>query len=277
MLHVKFWTAACFLPLLLACSSKAARVDTVQIYSAAMNRQLPALVVTPEGYDPEGNKRYPVVYLLHGYSGDYEGWLKDAPSLPKWADEYQVILVFPDGGYRSWYVDSPVDPTIRFETFIAQEVVAFIDSNYRTLTTRNGRAIAGLSMGGHGAMFLAARHPGIFGAAGSMAGGLDLRPWKHNNWEIDKVLGDPQRYWENWEAFSAVTSFRVFKNSNTQLIIDCGTGDFFLPQNRAAHIKLMELGIPHMYTERPGEHNAAYWSEAVEYQLLYFAKYFSQE
>lgn len=260
--------------LFMAFETRASNVDTLEIFSAAMRKNIKCLVITPEHYDASGQP-YPVLYLLHGYSGNFAGWLTDAPQLREHADTYQMIIVCPDGGYDSWYLDSPVDSTIRYDTYISKEVVGFIDFYYHTRCDRSGRAIAGLSMGGHGAITLAIKHLDIFGAAGSMAGGLDLRLWKKNDWDLEGVLGSPLKFWQNWEAASAVNLVTQLKDKKLPMIIDCGLGDFFLPANRDMHRILNLLNIPHEYTERPGEHNHDYWGNAVDYQVLFFHKFFS--
>ncbi len=252
---------------------KAAHVDTLEIFSASMRKNIKCLVVAPENYRASG-EAYPALYLLHGWSGNFAGWLSDAPQLRQLADTYQMLIVCPDGGYDSWYLDSPVDTTVRYDTYISKEVVGFIDYYYNTRRERSGRAIAGLSMGGHGAITLAIKHIDTFGAAGSMAGGLDLRPFKKNDWDLKSVLGDPLTNWKNWEEASAVNFVTRLKSQALPLIIDCGLGDFFLPANREMHQKLLEAKIPHEYTERPGEHNGEYWGNAVDYQVLFFHKFF---
>lgn len=253
----------------------AAKVDTLEIYSNSMHKVIRCLVITPASYQPT-QQPYPVLYLLHGWSGNYSSWLTDAPQLVQHADTYNMIIVCPDGGYDSWYWDSPVDSTKRYETHVVQEVVTQIDYYYHTIPFKSGRAIAGLSMGGHGALYLAIRHPDVFGAAGSICGGLDLRPFKKNEWELKKVLGDPTNFWVNWEKYTVFPMLSQLTNRKMPLIIDCGLGDFFLPVNRAAHQKLVEIQYPHEYTERPGEHNAAYWGNAIDYQALFFHKFFTQ-
>ncbi len=253
----------------------AAKVDTLEIYSNAMRKVIRCLVITPSNYQPT-QKPYPVLYLLHGWSGNYSSWLSDAPQLAQHADTYQMLLVCPDGGYDSWYFDSPVDSTVQYETHVAKEVVAQVDYYYHTIATPKGRAIAGLSMGGHGALFLAIRHPDVFGAAGSMCGGLDLREFKKNDWELKKVLGDPKTLSDNWEQLSVVPQLYALAKRKISLLIDCGLGDFFLDVNRTAHQKLLELNVPHEYTERPGEHNAAYWGNAIDYQVVFFHKFFEK-
>lgn len=253
---------------------KAGQLDTLEIYSPAMQKTIRCLVITPDDYTFSG-KPYPVLYLLHGWSGNYAGWLGDAPQLQQHADTYNLIIVCPDGGYDSWYLDSPVDSTVRYETHIAREVVAAVDYYYHTIPSPKGRAISGLSMGGHGALSLAIKHPDIFGAAGSMAGGLDLRPFKKNDWDLQGVLGDPMSHWDHWEAQSVVNLLPRLKALKLPLIIDCGTGDFFLEANRLAHQRLLELNYPHEYTERPGEHNSDYWGYAIDFQMLFFDKFFN--
>lgn len=257
-------------------SSAAARVDTLEIFSASMQKVSRCLVVLPESYSTQGSP-YPVLYLLHGYSGNYAGWLTEAPQLLRHADQYRMMIVCPDGGYDSWYLDSPVDSTVRYDTYISKELIAYIDQHYHTRREREGRAIAGLSMGGHGAVTLSAKHPELYGAAGSMAGGMDLRPFKKNDWDLEGVLGAPAKYWQHWEAASAVNMVEALRQGNVQLIIDCGLGDFFLETNREMHKRLSEAKIAHDYTERPGEHNRAYWSGAVDFQVLFFHKYFERQ
>jgi S-formylglutathione hydrolase FrmB len=253
----------------------AAQVDTLQIFSASMQKNSQCLVITPDNYQIS-DEPYPVLYLLHGWSGNFAGWLSEAPQLKEQADQYRMIIVCPDGGYDSWYLDSPVDSTVRYETYISKEVVAYIDYYYHTIKSPAGRAIAGLSMGGHGAITLAIKHLDVFGAAGSMAGGLDLRPWKKNEWDLKGVLGNPSDYWTNWENASAVVLARQLEKKNLPLIIDCGLDDFFLEANREMHRVLLEMDYPHEYTERPGEHNSEYWGNAVDFQVLFFHKFFEE-
>lgn len=257
----------------IAAVAEAAVVDTVKVYSCSMHKDIKALVIRPAAYDRDTQKRFPVVYLLHGYSGNYASWLKDAPQLPAKADELNMVLVCPDGGYNSWYFDSPVDSTVRYETFVASELMAYIDGNYRTVADRQCRAIAGLSMGGHGAFYLGMRHKDLFGAAGSMAGGVDIRPFPRN-WDMVRVLGDTLLHKDNWERNTVINIASGLKNGELKLVMDCGVGDFFLQVNRDLHRKLLEMKIDHAYTERPGAHNRDFWGNSVDYQLLFFKKYF---
>ena len=252
----------------------AGTVDTLDVRSQAMRKNIKCVVITPDGY-ATGTKAYPVVYLLHGYSGNYAQWIRETPSLAADADRYQMIIICPDGGFNSWYFDSPVDSSVRYETFITKELAAWADATYRILTGKENRAITGLSMGGHGALYLSFRNPDVFGAAGSMAGGVDIRPFP-KNWDMTRVLGDTLCCWENWEKNTVINLADTLKTTFPALIIDCGVEDFFFQVNRNLHQKLMDQQVPHDYIERPGKHNRDYWSNSVAYQLLFFRKFFDR-
>ena len=253
----------------------AANVDTVIIFSNGMHKSIKAVIITP-GNDKNEADRFPVVYLLHGYSGKYSDWIIKMPKeLKALADENKMIIVCPDGGFSSWYFDSPVDTTFRYETYEATEVVNYIDKNYRTITDAAHRAITGLSMGGHGALFLALRHPDIFGAAGSMSGGVDLSE-SRNRFDIMKRIGDTTLNAQNWHDYSVVNVIEHYATTPVKIIFDCGINDIFIKGNRLLNKKMLELKIPHEYTERPGEHNWEYWKNAVVFQLYYFKKFFNK-
>ena len=185
-----------------------------------------------------------------------------------------MIVVCPDGK-NSWYWDSPVDPSMRYETFVSQELLRDIDARYHTRADRSGRAITGLSMGGHGAMWLSLRHKDRFGAAGSTSGGLDIRPFP-DNWEMKKALGENADNPKRWDDYAAINQIDSIANGDLALIIDCGYGDFFAEVNRNFHDKLMERGIDHDYIVRPGVHDGLYWNNSIDYQWLFFKKFFDR-
>lgn len=251
-------------------------VDTVSIHSDAMGRAIPALIITPDSYaTADTATHYPVVYLLHGYSGDYLDWHDKAPNLLPLADTHQLIIVCPDGGYNSWYLDSPVNDSSQYETHVDREVVRFVDEHYRTVPNRESRAIAGLSMGGHGALFLALRHPDTFGAAGSMSGGVDLT-YDTDAWDIQQQLGRYEEHPLRWDSLSVVNLVAITPPDSLAIILDCGTEDFFFTINQRLHQLMMEKKIRHDYIVRPGSHQWDYWNHAVPYQLLFFRHYFNE-
>ena len=258
--------------ILLACAAltKAAVVDTVNVHSNAMNRDIKAVVISPD--KKSGN--LPVVYLLHGHGDTYKGWISHKPELKDIVDREQIIIVCPDG-QNSWYWDSPVKPEMKFETFISDELINFVDSNYPTIKDRKGRAITGLSMGGHGAMWISLRHKDKFGAASSMSGGVDIRPFP-NNWGMANLLGPECDNQEIWEQHSAINQIDRLKNGELAIMIDCGKDDFFFEINQDFHNKLDKYKITHDYIVRPGVHNWDYWVNCSDYHIMFFKKYFDK-
>jgi S-formylglutathione hydrolase FrmB len=251
--------------------ASAAVVDTIQIYSQSMQKNIKAVIITPDTY--KSAPELPVVYLLHGYSGNHLDWINKARGFEKAVDQYNLIIVCPDGGFGSWYWNSPVDPNSQYETFVSDELVKAIDAKYSTIKDRTGRAITGLSMGGHGALYLAIKHQDIFGAAGSMSGGVDIRPFP-NNWDMSLQLGTYAEQPERWEKNTVINMLNLLTPNSLAIIIDCGTDDFFFKVNENLHSQLMYLNIPHDFITRPGAHTWPYWTNAVKYQLLFMKNYF---
>lgn len=249
-------------------------VDTIRVFSPSMHKEVPCVVIVPDLYS-ETQANFPVVYLLHGYSGNYLDWITKVPELTRYVDEFHLIIVCPDGGFSSWYFDSPVDTTMRYETFMTHELVPEIDARYRTIPDRSHRALCGLSMGGHGALYLAIRHQDEFGAAAAISGGVDILPFPHN-WDIAKRLGDEATHQDVWRAHSVIDLVDSLKNGALRIALDDGTGDIFIKENRALHQKLLSLHIDHDYTERPGGHTWEYWRNAIPFQLVFFHRFFAR-
>ena len=254
--------------------SFAGSVDTVSIYSKAMNRLYKCVVVKPGRYN-NGQNKFETVYLLHGHGGNYSSWINRVPQLMKYADDYQLIIVCPEGKNAGWYLNSPIADSMQFETYIANEVPAYIDAHYRSINNRNARAITGLSMGGHGGLFLGFRHADFFAACGSMSGALLIDHITDKRYGIDKLLGDTgnrQLYYD----YSIMKEMERYPRDSLAIIIDCGTEDFIIEMSRAVHKKMLVLKIPHDYIERPGKHEWDYWRNALQYQLLYFRIFFNR-
>lgn len=269
----KLLLTACFIVFFFS-NLRAAVVDTILTTSASMHKQIKAVVVLPEAY--KSGERFPVVYLLHGYGGSYAYFTKTIPAIKAYADQYKMILVCADANVSSWYLDSPVDPKWKYETYVATELVSWIDQHYATIANRNGRAITGLSMGGHGALSLAFKHSDVFGAAGSMSGGVDIRPFP-DNWLISERLGTQASFPDRWKENSVVENIYRIKANLLSLIIDCGKDDFFYNVNMELHERLLYANIPHDFIIRPGSHTSTYWANSITFQLLYFNNFFNKK
>lgn len=258
----------------------AAKVDTLEITSGAMHKKIKAAVVLPAAYK-KSKKPFPVLYLLHGGTGKYSDWLRKTPDktlLHRMADQYNLIIVTPDGGPTSYYFDSPLDKSSQYETFISRELVTEIDRSYRTVADKKGRVIAGLSMGGHGAVFIATRNPQVYCAAGSMSGVMNINTatWKVpaefaqlRAGNFARLLGAPQPGPHPYPGYTAVAMTEQIKASGLKLILDCGVDDFLIDTNRELHRLLLANKTPHEYTERPGAHTWEYWENALPNQVLF--------
>ena len=257
-------------------SAWSATVTTIAVPSEGMKKDVPVTVILPDACGTRGKEgvRFPVLYLLHGYSGNNESWAKST-SIKELAEQYGIIVVCPDGGFSSWYFDSAEDPAWRYETFVSKELVTAVDGRFPTLPVRDSRAIAGLSMGGHGALFLAFRHPDLYGTAVSFSGGVDLRPFP-NNWDIAKRLGSLQDHPDRWKDYSVITLAERVVPGQQAISIDCGADDFFMPVNRNLHALLMERKVPHDYAERPGSHDWKYWGNALKYQMMFISDHLAR-
>lgn len=251
--------------------AQAAKVEKVMVNSAAMKKNIDNIVVVPDGVNAE--TKLPTVFLLHGAGGNASDWINNVPDIKKLSDLYQVLIVCPDGGVTSWYYDSPIDSSYKYETYVTKELLPYIDQKYPTYKSAAYRAITGLSMGGHGGMYLSLRHQDLFAAGGSMSGGVDIRPFP-KNWDISKRLGTIEEKPENWEKYTIVNMLDLLKGSNLKLIIDCGVNDFFYDVNMDLHNRLLKMKYPHDFITRPGAHNWPYWSNAVKYQFLFFNEVF---
>lgn len=266
------------LPLVFGCSvSWSATRQEVTIPSKAMNKEMKANVILPDSYQdssgkvPSALKRYPVVYLLHGHGDDQTGW-PTRTSLEELADQHQLIFVCPNG-QTAWYFDSFVEPKVKMETHISKEVVPYVDKHFRTLASPRGRAVTGNSMGGHGALYVGSRHPELFGAIGSLSGGVDLSPFP-NNWNIKNNLGVYEENKGRWEKLSAVNFLPKVKKGAFRIIISCGSEDVFTQVNRNLDEALTKAGITHEFLMTPGGHNWPYWKAALVPQVEFFVKFF---
>jgi S-formylglutathione hydrolase FrmB len=259
----------------------AAKVDSLDVVSAAMHKTYKAAVVVPDSYAKNKNA-YPVLYLLHGGGGHFSDWLKLTPDkmlVRNLADQYNLIIVMPEGETFGWYLDSPFNKDSQFETHITKEVIPAIDKAYRTVKSNKGRVITGLSMGGHGAMYLSTRHPDLFCAAGTMSGAMDMNFTRYNiNEDFRKSISD--RYQTllgtsnpNDPIFSEnsiISMTEAIRKNGMPIIIDCGVNDFLIEANRELHRRLVYNGTPHDYSERPGAHSWPYWENSLPYHVLFF-------
>ncbi len=253
---------------------------TVIAYSipgSTADRTAKAMVVVPHEH-LSTDKRFSVIYLLHGYGVSYaryyEKFTEAHRSLTALADRFGVILVMPDGGCCSWYLDAESDQPDaadwQYEQIITKHLVPEIDRRFHTWSERTGRGLTGMSMGGHGALYLCARHPELFSAAGSMSGVMDLRE-SLNPAPLAARIGTFEQHRQRWIEHSVLGLTDKFVGQQVSLLLDVGEEDPFIWSNRILHDKLLSLGVAHDYIERPGKHEWPYWINALPYHLQFLS------
>lgn len=186
-------------------------------------------VLLPMGYDAS-LRRYPVLYLLHGAGDTYATWTENT-DVEEFSAGYPVIVVMPDGGHdaNAGFYSDWIDRSRQWETFHTRVLPGFIDRTFRTIAQRDGRAIAGLSMGGFGATSYAARHRGFYAAAASFSGAVDtLYPTPAGNLLFAAgivahgVWGDPATHEATWRRHNPTDLVRSLRG--TALFVATGDG-----------------------------------------------------
>jgi putative tributyrin esterase len=251
----------------------AAKFENFQLDSKLMARRMPYRVVFPKNYDKAKDRRYPVVYLLHGLGGKFDNWT-DKTRLAEYAADFDFLIVTPEGE-NGWYTDNPAKPNARYESYIVEELIPEIDKKFRTLPARENRVVGGLSMGGFGALKFGIKHPEKFVLAGSFSGAVAASSYR----KVEEIpagflrnalvgtFGEPEG-----ETHRANNLFKIIGEMPPEkiqslpfLYLDCGTEDelMLLPLNRAFADLLVQRKIPHEYRQLPGKHNWAYWNAQV--------------
>lgn len=289
--------------------AKRGRVVTDTMWAQSLGITKSVSVYLPPSYATERSRRYPVLIYLHGLGGNERNWV-DTGHLDRTLDSLiaagkpEAIVVMPDGDdgwYTTWNAlpdvpgcradttrkespDTFCVPWPHYDDYIASDVVAFVDKRYRTIADGKHRGIAGLSMGGYGAISLALAYPGVFAAVASHSGVLSPR------YLGPKPYAQPVQYASNLKEFEAATSRGLWPSMRAafgrdtiawgsrdprqlaarrqaktgtgwpKILIDCGTDDAFISQNRDFHQTLLTLGVSHQYAEWPGGHTWAYWT-----------------
>jgi S-formylglutathione hydrolase FrmB len=221
--------------------------------SAAMGVDVGYHLYLPPGYAEEKDRRYPVIYWHHGMNCHESNDQFPAGILDQGIREGKVpplIMVYPNGGGRTFYCDS-VDGTARSETMIVTELIPHIDATYRTIASRDGRALQGMSMGGFGVLKLAFKHPELYSSVVAFAGGLiDEEQLEQRHPDLLKRMfgGDKARFAAETPMALARAKAATIKLPIKLLV---GTKDFLLEHNRRMHAVLEDQKIPHEYEEIP--------------------------
>ena len=297
------WVAAMWACCALTAFAQTRPVKTVEIESKSVGRKLKYNVVLPDKYE-QSDRRYPVLYLLHGYSSNYTAW--SHLGVPGYARQFDLIVVMPDVG-NSWYVNwakSGEGQLNAWEDFITKDLIGHVDATFRTIAKREGRAINGLSMGGYGGLMLGLKHPDLFCSIGSHSGAIayakdfadrlksgqaSQRPRRAPSTEPNPLIGikgfsSQAERTPKGEAFTNAEEcalcdpfqlvLKIPRDKLPHIYFDCGTEDRLLKAGQDFAKQLMEHKIPFVYGQSAGGHTGPYWtrevgiSMAVQYAVM---------
>ncbi|MBN1542729.1 esterase family protein [candidate division KSB1 bacterium] len=258
--------------------------------SKTLTRSVNYSVYLPPGYETD-QRRYPVVYLLHGLYGCETDWIQfgeahqtlnrgiQSGELP------EMIVVMPDAG-NDWYINNS-SGTVRYQEMLIQEFIPYIDINYRTRPQKEMRAVAGLSMGGHGALLLCFHHPELFSACAALSAALisdkDMQEMEDEAYQerFGSLLGSDlrgaDRLTEHFHAnspFHLATTLPKEAFNSVRYYLDCGDDDFLAAANCRLHIDWLERAIPHEFRMREGRHSWSYWRDNLPEALHFIGRNF---
>jgi S-formylglutathione hydrolase FrmB len=267
-------------------------IEDQVIHSDIMAKNVKYSVYLPPDYGIS-ERKYPVVYLLHGYTDDHTGWLQFG-EIDRYANKAiadgtipPMIIVMPNGD-SSWYINS-FDGKEKYEDFFVKEFMPSVEKSFRIRAQKKYRGIAGLSMGGFGTLYYALKYPELFSAAAPLSAAV---------FPDDEVIGFTDEVWEKtfgqlygyhlkgknrlnaaWEAHSILKIVDTKTADELQQVrywIDCGDDDFLTKGNCLLHIALTQKKVPHEFRVRDGAHNWTYWRTGITDALHFIGESFSQ-
>jgi len=260
--------------------------------STILGRDVRYSLYLPPDYELS-ERRYPVTYLLHGYTDDETGWLQFG-EVNRYADAAiatgeipPMIIAMPDGGV-AWYINS-FDGQAKYEDFFIKEFLPHIDATYRTRTKRNYRAVSGLSMGGYGSLIYALKYPDLFAACGALSAAVrtdtEMETTPADRYEsvfgilYGKNLVGKARLTDTWYQNSVLKLVETAKVDDLKKVrwwIDCGDGDFLIRGNLKLAEGLVDRGVPYEFRIRDGVHDWTYWRTGIVDALRFIGVSFRQ-
>ena len=257
-----------------------ARGECLSMPSRILGRPVPYCVILPPGYGEDANRRYPILYYLHGLGDNQQMFVRSGGFnlVEELWDRHQIgdfILVSP-AGYASFFMNS-YDGRFRYEDFFLQEFMPFIENRYRVAAGRESRGIGGISMGGYGALRMAFLHPQLFGSVSAHSAALMERipvisvansPESGRLQILGNVFGSPPDR-SFWDRNNPLNIARTAELGRMKIYFDCGLEDNygFEAGARALHNVLVSRRIPHEFHLYPGGHNWDYFAEHLPESL----------
>lgn len=263
--------------------------ESLSLNSKILGREVHYSIYLPDNYEA-GNRRFPVLYLLHGYTDNETGWTQfgETERMANTAiangSATPMIIVMPDGGV-TWYINEAGGKE-RYEDFFVTELIPFIDSNYKTRNTKEFRAIAGLSMGGYGTLIYSMKHPELFTAAAPLSAAVwtdeQIASMSDETYKnvLEHLFGAAKGKARINEHYKKNAILHIVNNSTgdqlkkVKYYIDCGDKDFLIKGNMALHAAMIDKEIPHEFRVRSGVHDWTYWRTALPEVLKFVSDSF---
>lgn len=258
--------------------------ESLTFQSKKLGREVAYSIYLPSDYSTS-ERNYPVLYLLHGYTDDETMWLQ-AGDVKEIADRTitsgeaaQMIIVMPDA-WDTWYINQQ-DGSCPYEDMFFEELIPYIEKNYRTRSNKEYRAIAGLSMGGYGSFLYSLHHPDMFAACCPLSAAIysdeimELRQKQsHHSGLFTRLYGTGIEHWQKNSVLKILSTIDKENLPKVRYYIDCGDDDTLLDGNVEAHKLLREKGIRHEFRVRDGGHSWTYWRTALPEVLKFVSQSF---
>lgn len=260
-------------------------MESLSFQSDKLGKKVAYSIYLPEDYNTS-QRTYPVLYLLHGYSDNETNWVQSG-QVKTIADKaianetaVPMIVVMPDA-WDTWYVNQ-YDGKAPYEDMFFEELIPYMEKTYRIRSTKESRAIAGLSMGGYGSFLYSLHHPEMFSACAPLSAAVfddNVMKARQSNSHKDlyfRLFGPRLEYWKKNSVLQILSESNENNLPRVRYYIDCGDDDYLLEGNFQVHKLMQEKKIPHEFRVRDGGHSWSYWRSALPEVLKFVSLSFSR-
>lgn len=229
----------------------------IQFHSKVLDLNTSLYVIKPNEFTENDNLK--VLYLLHGYQGDYTNWVKYTNIL-KYVELTNLLVVMPSG-YNSFYLDHEIFG--EYSKFIVEEIYDLINKTFNINQTKENTFVAGLSMGGYGALKTALTNPNKYSKAASLSAVIDLKRIMER---VKPAFKAKREELLNEEIIKKNNLYTLSKKAlnEVKLYLACGTEDYLFKENEDFHQYLKEIKYEHLYLTSPGIHNWEFWDKNIQ-------------
>lgn len=265
-------------------------IEGKSIASKILGKNVNYSIYLPPNYDASSGRKYPVLYLLHGYSDNETAWVQfgnvdqTADKAIANGDITPMIIVMPNGDL-DWYVND-YSGKVRWMDMFIQEFIPTIDKEYKTRASREYRAISGLSMGGYGSFIMCIRNPSVISQCAGLSSAFwtsekafevrsdDFKQpfWPTKSKDKDEIF----KYYKNYNVLDLMKTLPLDSLKKVRWYFDCGDKDYVTDGNALLHLALNERKIEHDYRVAAGYHNWQYWRTHILEALKFVTKGFDR-